>query len=57
MRRRIRVYLDTIYDSLQGKGLTDEQIMDILRGQVSKLNPLPTEADLDDYFQSKGLKQ
>ena len=56
MRRRIRVYLNTIYDSLQGKGLTDEKIMDILRAQASKLNPLPTAEQLDEYFKDKGLK-
>ena len=53
----MRVYLDSVYNSLQGKGFTNDEIMDILRAQASKLNPLPTEADLDDYFQSKGLKQ
>ncbi len=53
----MRVYLDIIYNSLQDKGLTDEKIMDILRVQASKLKPSPTEADLDDYFRSKGLKQ
>ena len=56
MRRRIRVYLDTIYDSLQSKGLTDEQIMDILRVQVSKLDSPPTAEQLDEYFKDKGLK-
>ncbi len=56
MRRRIQVYLDTVYDSLQGKGLTDEKIMEILRAQGSKLDSPPTAEQLDEYFKAKGLK-
>jgi hypothetical protein len=53
----LRVYLDSIYNSLQGKGLTNDQIMDILRSEASKLQPPPTDDALDDYFWSRNLKQ
>ena len=50
------VYLDSVYNSLQNKGLTNDQIMDLLRLEAAKLPTPPSWIDLDNYFQSKGLK-
>ncbi len=52
----MEVYLDSVYNSLQGKGFTNDEIMNILRDEASKLDSPPTAKDLNDYFQSKGLK-
>ena len=52
----LSVYLDPAYNSLQNKGLTNDQIMDILTQEASKLKSPPTKKELDDYFRSKGLK-
>lgn len=52
----LSVYLDSIYNSLRDKGLTNDQIMDILTYEASKLDPSPPPATLEDYFYSKGLK-
>ena len=57
MRRSTEVYLDTIHDSLQGMGLTNDKIMKILRSRVLKLKDPPTRKQLNDYFEAKGLKQ
>ena len=56
MRLRIRVYLDTIYNSLQGTGRTNNTIMRILSSRASKLPSPPTPKQLNDYFEAKGLK-
>lgn len=53
-------HLDTLnhaYSGLKAAGLTNDQIMDILRFEASSLDPPPTAEQLDEYFDDKGLKQ
>lgn len=55
MSQKHTVCLDSVYNSLQGKGMSTESIRSILTLAAAKLDPPPPEAELNLYFQSKGL--
>ena len=55
MSRKHTVCLDKVYNSFQGTGVSKESIRSILALEAAKLNPPPTEAELNRYFQRKGL--